>query len=261
MRRICVATLGVCAIGVFAINPQAIAQERPASHFVQGVSVDHHTYRAICAQPRDLLHAELCQQWRMAEAAEWQAIYTGVGLAGILLTLVFTGWAAVAASRAAKAAVMDQRAWLTTNLLLEGDLEFARDNSASVAIAIEITNVGKTPALSAYTNVDMFDLGPDQRERFKSFCDECRIDSEYGRVVLPGESYVRRWAASCSLGEGRFWPVIVGCVTYRTSTDDQLHQTSFIHALSRYDEPIDALEGNVPRDKLFIDFLAGSSAD
>lgn len=90
---------------------RAVAQEKKdaersaASHFAPGFKVDPHTYRAICDQPKDREHADLCQQWRVAEAADTQALLNVLGLMLIAGTLFFTAWTARAASRAAQAAV------------------------------------------------------------------------------------------------------------------------------------------------------------
>jgi hypothetical protein len=68
-------------------------------------------YEASCRRPKTREDAELCEQRRSAQAAEdavwWAAFQTKLGVAGfitVLLSLIFTGWAAIAASRAARAA-------------------------------------------------------------------------------------------------------------------------------------------------------------
>ncbi len=68
-------------------------------------------YQASCDKPKNREDADLCEQRRMAQAAEdsvwWARFQTLLGIFGfgaVLVSLIFTGWAAIAASRAAKAA-------------------------------------------------------------------------------------------------------------------------------------------------------------
>jgi len=72
------------------------------THFKSGMAVDHHTYRTICHNPKDKDHADLCQQWRVAEAADGQYWLNLLGLLLIGGTLVFTAMAARAARDAAR---------------------------------------------------------------------------------------------------------------------------------------------------------------
>lgn len=81
------------------------AEQAATSYFAPGFQVDAHTYRAICDQPKDREHADLCQQWRVAEMAYTQALLSVLGLLLVAGTLGFTAWTAYAASRAAQAAV------------------------------------------------------------------------------------------------------------------------------------------------------------
>jgi len=68
-------------------------------------------YEALCKSATDPKDRDLCQQWRMAEAAKKQAKWTQrqfwatvAEIGALALTVLFTGWAAIAAGRAAKAA-------------------------------------------------------------------------------------------------------------------------------------------------------------
>lgn len=99
-----------------ADNPNTEAANPPSAEdldiaFWKDHQGDSRTYEAICEKPRTKDYADLCQQWRSAEAAKQQLYWSrnqfwiGVAsTAGLILTLAFTGWAALAASRAAKAA-------------------------------------------------------------------------------------------------------------------------------------------------------------
>jgi hypothetical protein len=86
-------------------QPAAPNQDKPE----QAAEPDH--YKVKCDRPKDHDAADLCEQRRMAKAAEdavwWAEFQTKLGIAGfvsVLCSLVFTGWAAFAAGEAAKAA-------------------------------------------------------------------------------------------------------------------------------------------------------------
>lgn len=95
---------------------QTEAQEAPdittlGVGFWEGKTGNPETYRGICQNPENNTQADLCQQWRTAEAANeqaeyarWQLYASLAGVAGLIVSLFFTGWAARAASRAAVAA-------------------------------------------------------------------------------------------------------------------------------------------------------------
>jgi hypothetical protein len=73
--------------------------------------LDPDYYKISCDRPENHDAADLCEQRRMAQAAEdsvwWSAFQTKLAIGGtilVILSLIFTGWAAIAAGRAAKAA-------------------------------------------------------------------------------------------------------------------------------------------------------------
>jgi hypothetical protein len=85
--------------------------EPKASAFREGQKVGSDTYSRICDEPPDREYAELCQRWRVAEAIDkqvewsrWQFIAVLVAIGALVATLLFTGWSASAASRAATVA-------------------------------------------------------------------------------------------------------------------------------------------------------------
>jgi hypothetical protein len=61
-------------------------------------------YTVNCDRPKDHEAADLCEQRRQAQAAEDSVWWTRVGFFAVVASLFFTGWAAFAAMRAAKAA-------------------------------------------------------------------------------------------------------------------------------------------------------------
>ncbi|SEP14896.1 hypothetical protein SAMN02990966_04115 [Rhodospirillales bacterium URHD0017] len=61
-------------------------------------------YAVNCERPADHDAADLCEQRRQAQAAEDAVFWARVGFFAVAVSLAFTGWAAVAAGRAAVAA-------------------------------------------------------------------------------------------------------------------------------------------------------------
>lgn len=79
--------------------------------------VSAETYRAICEKPEDRDHADLCQQWRMAQAAKQQLVWlerqfwlTLLEILGLLAALGFSAWASIAASRAVRVGEVSAKA-------------------------------------------------------------------------------------------------------------------------------------------------------
>ena len=111
-----------------------------------------------CAEPKGHDEADLCEQRRMSQAAEdaasWAAFQSKLGIAGfaaVLLSLIFTGWAAVAAGRAAKAAesavdvTRDAAARQLSPYVHVRSATFQWDNGG-IKIVVECFNSGQTPA-------------------------------------------------------------------------------------------------------------------
>ncbi len=139
------------------------------THFAPGNRVDDHTYAAICDSPKDGDHADLCQQWRMAEVAKVQLWLSVFGLVLLSGTLVFTAIAAVAARDAVKEAaqgteaarqavtftrqahVTEQRPWLAVRAvkMSQGVLS---DDVISAFLWIRLINIGKSPAINVATH-------------------------------------------------------------------------------------------------------------
>jgi hypothetical protein len=149
-----------------AAEEQTKADTPASTHFAPGFKVDSHTYRAICEQPKDKDQADLCQQWRVAEAADTQALLNALGLLLLAGTLVFTGWAAVAAARAAKAAQSSVeltsrtaerqlRAYVSVQgFKIDLLLDEATKKVISRTIYITWINSGATPARNVRTNAE-----------------------------------------------------------------------------------------------------------
>ena len=146
----------------------AAAQEIPktaTTYFAPGFDVDARTYKAICYQPKDREHADLCQQWRVAEAAETQALLNAVGLALLVGTLIFTGWTAVAATKAARAAQKSadaipdvERAYMFFEDIEGKGFTFKTLSGRTVILPIKdytviYKNSGRTPAIITRTRL------------------------------------------------------------------------------------------------------------
>lgn len=157
---------------------QAEAQEAPsdgdaAAPFWQDKDGRPQHYRNICEKPRNKDHAALCQQWRVAEAAErqaeiayWQAVASALGIIGLVASIVVSAWASIAAGRAAKAAEKSVdvasetasrqlRAYLS---IAEATIRFPDGNAKSnfpPNISIKFKNFGQTPANDVTTCWEM----------------------------------------------------------------------------------------------------------
>ncbi|MFM9860600.1 hypothetical protein RUR49_19245 [Pseudoxanthobacter sp. M-2] len=124
-------------------------------------------YEKACSDPSSREEADLCQQWRNAEAAsqlvEQAHLQIRLSLlegALLVLTVFFTGWAAVAASRAAKSAQSAVNVAITaTRLQRTTDRPYLVPTGAypeiissgspqhEIALRMNILNVGRGPAI------------------------------------------------------------------------------------------------------------------
>ena len=197
---------------------------------------------------------DLCQQWRMAEAAERALIISWVqlgfgflGIAGLLATVIYSAMAATAARRSAdisaQAFVNSERAWITTKLEEVGDLRLSRKQTFfGLGIKLRNTNIGKTPALNVQSNVRLIDvLGQrNEAEITGRIIEELKRDNANSsaastRMLAPQDHYVREWFPSAQLGD----PVpemvsfnIVICVSYNVLHDDKLRHTASVYMLN-----------------------------
>ena len=96
-----------------------VQKDEPATtHFAPGFRVDKSTYGAICDSPKDKDHADLCQQWRVAESTETALWLNGLSLLLLFGAFIAAVWAARAASAAAAAA--DKTVELSRAMVDEG---------------------------------------------------------------------------------------------------------------------------------------------
>ena len=100
----------------------------------------------------------------------------------------------------------------------------------------------------------------------KAFAENCRrqITDESSRTIVPAESYVREWGATCTLREsgisptgGDFQPVVFVCVTYETMFSKELHQTARPYYVEQSGRAFRTDDGPVAKEKLSV-IVAGS---
>lgn len=116
-------------------------------------------YQRICAHPRDREYADLCQQWRAANAANraanWsivQAVVGFFGILGLLITIHLTSIATGAANRAVRIANRTlKHAEIATKqqlraYLLPDKFAFIPDVNGRLGVEVTFKNTGQTPA-------------------------------------------------------------------------------------------------------------------
>jgi hypothetical protein len=214
--------------------------DRPAAstHFLDHYKVDAETYRAICDQPKDKDHAELCQQWRSAEAAHTQVLLSAFALAGILASLFFTGWAAKAAARAAIAAekaveVNDRTAERQLRAYIDiksGGFALGPPHKDRLRVRVVFSNFGQTPARDVRLWIKMDLVEPGKFE----FTERSKPGVEQG-IISPGNTAVSFDGigvdddiAFDAIKEGDMVPMVWGRVIYRDVFDNRDHTFEFI---------------------------------
>jgi hypothetical protein len=142
--------------GITTQESQSEQSEQPnagrifSTHFAPGFQVDRDTYRAVCEQPKDREHADLCQQWRVAEAAETQIFLSVLGLILLAFTLVFTAIAAVAAWRTVNTMRRTSERQLRAYVSFVGPAfqisKVGDDEQIVISVEARMKNAGQTPA-------------------------------------------------------------------------------------------------------------------
>lgn len=142
----------------------------------QGVAVVAHGLYSLdeqaCKQKtQDATYADLCQQWRMAEAAERQVFWTVFEAIGLIVVLVFTAWAAIAAQRSASAAqasvsqaedaLRADRAWISLE-----KIQLKAAKNGSFWAVIHWCNTGRSPATDVLLRTDTAIVAPGQTKMF-----------------------------------------------------------------------------------------------
>lgn len=191
----------------------------------KGEKVTASTYPTVCEKPHEKDYADLCQQWRMAEAARQQLVWlerqfraTFLEIGGLLASLFFTGWAALAASKAAKsseesgrALVALERAYLFEAIrgpemgilnrhLHPHDIEGMREDQKCPAVTFQFINYGKTPAIISEVtgNIEIVPVWGDPTYPTRLLSQEAIISSSTGSrefrlsLLVPIDERMRR---------------------------------------------------------------------
>jgi hypothetical protein len=214
--------------------------------------------------------------YKQAIVGAWSTI---LGFATLGAAAVAALYAKASASQAKRSADIAQaafaageRAWINIEMQAIENFYVSRDGGLGAMVALKITNIGKTPALNAHTFVDMI---LDYREAPNALAElserNLYADQKSSRMVLPQQSYTRKWGPSChpndvaKQGHGLLLPVIIGCVTYQTLPDNKLHQTAFAFSLSVRDENgegsgLISTENPPPANMIVADWTTGGFA-
>lgn len=200
--------------------------------------------------------SDLCAQLRMADAAEFQS---GLNVAGVLLltlSLFFTAWAAVEASKGASAAergveisqasvVASERPWLTVEATIASSLRFI-NGQGLISVDFTIQNLGKTPAVEVLVYAKIvpwyFDAFDSLRREFAETLEQRRKGpAKLGRVVFPSQPinfphHLNIWPKQIAqiTKEGKnplIAPDILGCVAYVNPATNEQHETGFVFHL------------------------------
>lgn len=231
------------------------------THFEPGIKVDEHTYAAICDQPKDRDHADLCQQWRMAEATRTQIWLTILGLALLAGTLVFTAIAARAARDAVREAEAGTKAariaaeatiqannitrqnfieserprLILSNFSIEKPLHFT-DGKWSITVKYTAKNTGKSPAVGVMFWSKLYALkeGTNYSINHAQFITEQPNRIRFENTVVPGAPHTGSLTALkvddpeyTGATKENFFPIILGFIEYEFTFDSQRRITPF----------------------------------
>ena len=189
---------------------------------------------------------------------KWQAIIAAITT--FLLGLTFwitrsaviearnTTRAAVDAARAAEeqvrlsreALIAEERAWIFVEIAIESGFAIS-ETEISIKVAVDVRNIGKTPALEVYTTLRLVPATQYGQDQIKALYAEVRGKKDHHPrgVLLAGEAYKRDWEVSLSKADlgvvagatGLASPALIGCVTYQLWPEKSVHQTGFFYDL------------------------------
>jgi hypothetical protein len=237
---------------------------------------------ANCQKPKGREEADLCQQWRMAKAAErslvisWVQLWFGFfGIVGLIATVIYSAIAASAARRSAEisaqAFINTERAWITTKLEQVGDLRLSGDKEHfGLLIGFRNTNVGKTPAINVHSNVRLLDLHGvrDQIAAIDETISELKKENTTPpgvstRMLAPQDNYLREWGPGLDvrnkLARHVFINIII-CVSYNVLHDDKLRHTVSVYILDRRNGGIRPIDSLVRKEDLEFQVTGGGQA-
>jgi hypothetical protein len=251
---------GICGRGIAQAaenknSSESGAPETATTYFTPGHQIDADTYRTICNEPKNKDHADLCQQWRVAEAAETQVWLTGISLLLIIGTTVFTGIAAAAARSAAKEASVTARAARAANQLSRDF--FAAEQRPWIQIAVErgddlrvdasgvyfrpkvrIISSGRVPAENVRQHWELWpDVEAARTELNRITAEQLTAEDDSGELLFPGqdaESAPKLKILKSQIGDrSEIAPALIGCVTYQTNITAARFQTVYFARVER----------------------------
>lgn len=232
-----------------------------------------------CEAGQDNRRSDLCAQWKAADAAQesaswtartfWLALFgTAIGGGTLFAAFAAARYARDAAREARRSAniaadayAANERAWITVDIAADSDLTFNASGGCHIFVKLKVTNIGRTPALNAHTSMTMVPTLRFSKEMVAGYAAEHRERNEkWGRTVLPGESYDRKWGLGLDDAKDVLYGMVFGCVTYETLPDRAIHQTSFCYSLGR-GEVGGLNEGDIPQSEAKFTVTTGGSAD
>ncbi len=159
-------------------------------------------------KPKKDRYYELCQQTRSADGALraasyawWQTAISGFAFVALLVTVYFTGLAALHTAEAANAAskqvehagrqieivALDQRPWITVETTLVEYERTAADFRSVVIITVK--NIGRTPAIDVRINVPQATILAPGTDATYSSIEMIRSEMERSRTGSPEGLY------------------------------------------------------------------------
>jgi hypothetical protein len=246
-----------------------------------------------CQAPKDREEADLCQQWRVAEATEksvaladsqhWlnslQAWSTVIAAIATAAAAIAAGYAARSSADAAKVArdalVASERAWIRRDRIVFSEpLQFASTGLLNTSVQLEFTNVGSAPAIHVNTFAwlipDEHGTAPQQRAR-EHFNSVRSNPVSSGFTLFPGQAYPRdrdipvhesvmlrpEETDTASDEVGRISLYLAACINYSFASDpDKNHQTSCMFEV-RAPWPIARGADDIPETQLGLLEIAG----
>lgn len=148
----------VWLLGFWAGNDALFHRDAIVGYDLSRLAGEATTYESICQVPSDREYADLCQQWRSAEAAtlaaryaQQQLVFSVVGALGLLATVALTARATLTAIEAnatsRKLGEAQVRAYVAWDHLLHATGRSIEDNTLTgFQLTPAIRNSGQSPA-------------------------------------------------------------------------------------------------------------------
>jgi hypothetical protein len=163
-----------------------------------------------------------------------------------------------------QALISSQRAWISVSLKADSDFR-AIKGYAEVALSLTVHNIGHTPAIRAHTIMEIVSHSKMIPVQLRKLCASAlEPDDERSRLVLPNESYERKWGPTYRPGadelSGAFWPHIIGCVSYQVLGDETVHQTAFVYGITAGEMKFIEYPSITPKEELVFTVQTGGFA-